>query len=297
MSKTNMFEKSIIVSAHPDDEILWFSSIIDKVDKVLVCFLAIESDPDATINRQKCLKEYPLKNIDCLGLDESEAFDVDWKKPSITKYGMEIVNKEISRNKYKNNYFTLRKYMENILIDYRNVFTHNLWGEYGHIEHVQVYRVIKELQKKMKFNVWFPNYCSNKSINLMITFSAGMGSEYTTLKTNQALANSIMDLYIQNSCWTWFNNWKWSAEESFIKDECYQDEYLKLTNKSSMSNTTFNVNLKENHHAFPLIFIKVKLLSTTDAKPALLRIIPKKIRKIVKYLMKIVNIKYLMLSG
>jgi LmbE family N-acetylglucosaminyl deacetylase len=39
MSSENNFEKSIVVSAHPDDEILGFSSIVDRVDEVVLCYL------------------------------------------------------------------------------------------------------------------------------------------------------------------------------------------------------------------------------------------------------------------
>jgi hypothetical protein len=174
--------------------------------------------------------------------------------------------------------------MENTLKGYRNVFTHNPWGEYGHVEHVQVYRVVKELQKKMEFNLWFSNYCSNKSIGLMLTYSAGIGSKYTTLKTNQDLANSVKDLYIKNCCWTWFGNWRWSADESFIKDEYNQDEFLSLANKSPAENASSQEAHKTNDHVFPLNFIKVKLLYTINAKPTLLRTILRKARKLLTIL-------------
>lgn len=282
MDKTNMLEKSIIISAHPDDEVLWFSSIIDKVDRVVVCFLAIKSEPEVTTNREKCLQEHPIKNIHCLGIDESEAFfDVDWQNPAINEYGMEITRKRMSCNKYKNNYFTLKQHLENTLSGYCNVFTHNPWGEYGHVEHVQVYRVVKELQKKMKFNLWFSNYCSNKSLNLMLAYSTGMGSNYTTLRTNRVLANSIKDLYVQNRCWTWYSDWSWSSDESFIEDEYNQSEFLNLAKEPSSEDVSSQGYHKKSDHVFPLNFIKVKLLFNIDIKPTLIRTIYRKTRKLL----------------
>lgn len=282
MNKTDMFEKSIIVSAHPDDEILWFSSIIEKVDMILVCFLAIKSEPEVTINRQKCLREYPLKNIRCLGVDESETFfDADWQNPCINEYGMRIRNKRMSGKKYKDNYFTLKQYMENTLKDYHNVFTHNPWGEYGHTEHVQVYRIVKELQEKMKYNLWFSNYCSNKSVMLMLRYSPDMSSYYTTLRINQVLANSIKDLYMQNRCWTWYGNWRWSIDESFIKDEYNQSEFLNLVKESSLKFTVSQEYLKKNSHVLPLNFIKVKLPFNNNTRRTFIRSILRKIRKLL----------------
>ena len=32
------FKNSVLVVAHPDDEILWFSSIIKDVDKIIIVF-------------------------------------------------------------------------------------------------------------------------------------------------------------------------------------------------------------------------------------------------------------------
>ncbi len=276
MYKPEMFEKSIIVSAHPDDEVLWFSSILDKVDTVLICYLAINSEPQITISRQKSLSEHPCKNIHCLGIDESEAFfDTDWQTPSITKYGMKIFNKRISAERYKKNYYALKQHLENQLAGYHNVFTHNPWGEYGHVEHVQVYRVIKELQEKMKFHIWFSNYCSNKSTNLMVTYSSAMGSEYTTLKINQVMANAIKELYLQNGCWTWYSGWRWSIDESFIKDEYDQNEFLNQE-KKTLKNTHSQEAAQGGNHVFPINFIKIKMVSALPAKQGLLSMIIKK---------------------
>jgi len=214
-----MIEKSVIVSAHPDDEVLWFSSLLDKVDNILICFLKIRTEPAQSAGRKKSLAEYPLSNISCIGLDESETFGgADWQNPLITQYGIEISDKRISDRKYMENYFQLKRDLKNHLAGYRNVFTHNPWGEYGHEDHIQVYRAIKDLQKEMEFNVWFSNYFSNKSFNLMLRYIDSLDSEPVTLKTNRQLGDYIKKLYIKNGCWTWADDWEWFKEESFIKD-------------------------------------------------------------------------------
>ena len=56
-----MLEKSIIVVAHPDDEILWFSSLLDRVDCVVFCYVDSESEPKLSTERKKSLSEYPVK--------------------------------------------------------------------------------------------------------------------------------------------------------------------------------------------------------------------------------------------
>lgn len=237
-----MLEKSIIVSAHPDDEILWFSSILDKVDELIICFLDHKSYPDWKAGREKTLSEYPLKNISSLGIDESEVFNgADWANPVITKFGIKISNKNVSDKKYIENYYKLKNQMEKRLAGYRNVFTHSPWGEYGSEDHILVYRVIRKLKEDMKFNLWFSNYCSNKSFNLMLRYIDGFNSEYVTLKTNKKLGNCIQSLYKGNGCWTWYADWEWFNEESFMKDKTFED------------------GIKTHGHIFPLNMIKMEL--------------------------------------
>jgi hypothetical protein len=220
----NLLDKSIIVAAHPDDEMLWFSSILDKVDEVVLCFLTSTSNPHANEGRIKALQEYSLNNVSCLGLQDSGAFyDVDWKKTAVTQFGIEINEQFDSFRRYKENYFRLIDHLESKLAGFKNVFTHNPWGEYGHHEHVQVYRVIKELQEKLKFNLWVTNYCSDKSFRLMLTYVSSAGSDRVTFKTNKALAKDLKQLYVKHDCWTYYDDWEWFDEESFIRDADFRN--------------------------------------------------------------------------
>jgi LmbE family N-acetylglucosaminyl deacetylase len=234
-----MFEKSIIVAAHPDDEVLWFSSILDQINEVIICCLENKSKPDYSNGRKKSLLEHPIKNICCLGINETGVFrTADWNNPVITRFGIQILKKDFLLTEYEGNYHKLKEKLENKLNGYHNVFTHNPWGEYGHEEHVQIYRVVKELQGEKKFNLWFSNYCSNSSFNLMLNYISGFDSEYVTLKTNKILANTVKDIYIKNRAWTWYDDWEWFNEESFMKDKNHTDR------------------VKTYGHIFPLNMIK-----------------------------------------
>ena len=220
-----MLEKSIIVAAHPDDEVLWFSSILDKVDRVVMCFLGSNSQPDRRNGRKQSLLEYPIKNICCLGINETGAFGAaDWDNPVITRFGIEILGKDLLLREYEGNYYKLKEKLEKKLIGYTNVFTHNPWGEYGHEEHVQIYRILKQIEGQMKFNLWFSNYCSNISFRFMLRYISGFDSEYVTLKTNKVIADTVKAMYKKNHCWTWYDDWEWFNEESFKKDRNDADE-------------------------------------------------------------------------
>lgn len=221
--ESEMLDKTVLISAHPDDEVLWFSSVADKVDKLVICFLGCRSKPHWRAGREKSLREHPVGKISCLGLDESETFSAaNWQNPVVTPFGIEIADKKISDTQYRENYYLLEKQLEDILTDFSNVITHNPWGEYGNEEHIQVYRAVKALQPRMGFNLWFSNYCSNSSFKLMFEYISGFDSGYVTLKTNKTLGTAAMNLYKKYHCWTWYDDWEWFGQESFMKDRDHE---------------------------------------------------------------------------
>jgi hypothetical protein len=155
-----------------------------------------------------------------LNIDESEVFhDNNWYDPVITKYGLKIKNKSIAYKKYVENYYIIRETLKQKLALYRNVFTHNPWGEYGNEEHVQIYRVVRQLQREMNFNLWFSNYSSNKSSTLMSTYLQSYNFNYVTFEPNERLRNDIKKIYQKNHCWTWYDDWQWPDTECFIEDK------------------------------------------------------------------------------
>jgi len=236
-TKGEILKKSILVVAHPDDEILWFSSILDKVDRIIICFLECEFNSQWTIGRKKSLTEYPLSNVSCLCVREAGVFsENNFRDPRITKYGIEITDKRLSERIYIENFYELKKHLKNSLNNYCNVFTHNPWGEYGNEEHIQLYRVIRDLKDQLNFNLWFSNYTSNKSFEIMLKYISNIVSEYVTLKTNKILSDQIKGIYKRNGCWTWYDDWKWFDEESFIKDN-------QLENKTSNYGHMFPLNM------------------------------------------------------
>lgn len=212
--------KSVIVAAHPDDEVVWFSSVIEKVDDIIICYRDVDSKPKWTKGRRDSLAAYPLPNVSCLGIKESEVFDcANWADPVVMDYGLEVSNKTGSIARYKENYATLYTILEERLKGYDTVYTHNPWGEYGHEEHAQVYRVIRSLQERLPFRLWYTNYFSNKSIHYMQRILADSPLVNRPLPTNPIFATKVMELYRRHNCWTWYDNYIWPDQECFILDE------------------------------------------------------------------------------
>jgi hypothetical protein len=215
---SNLFHKSAIIVAHPDDEALWFSSLLSKVEKIIICFLNYKTKHQKSRGRQRALSEFPIKNMTCLGLGESDAFwETDWHNPETTPFGMQVNGKNAAD--YRNNYYKLKESLGACLEPGSRVFTHNAWGEYGHNEHVQVYRVLKDLQSEMHFDLWCSNYCSNKSLPLMAKCNPEYNGRHLSFNTDKQTAHSLKVLYEKNGCWSWFRDHEWLDEESFLHGE------------------------------------------------------------------------------
>ncbi len=218
----NICDNSILVVAHPDDEILWFSSILQDVDHVILCYLGELVNPAFGDQRRKILPDYPLKHkMSCielvsLGLSRPKNF----LNPKFSEYGIEFTDNqgvdETFTRHYKENYGLLRNKLAKMLAGYQTVFTHNPWGEYGHEEHVQVYRVVQELQKEMGFDLLFSNYCSNRTVHL--TSLLVDTCEVEARETDGVLARKLLEVYEKTDTWTWYDNWVWPKQETFYRE-------------------------------------------------------------------------------
>lgn len=212
-----MFEDSAIVAAHPDDEALWFSSVLAKVDQVILCYVDADSQPAWPSGRRKSIADYPLPNVSTLELRESGVFmGVDWRNVEETEYGLAITEQGFSDARYRENYARLLDELGNRLAGLKNVFTHNPWGEYGHVEHVQVYRAVRTLQPKLGFDLWFSTYFSQETMSLMDRSRTLLEGDKITLSTDKTLARRIADLYKANDCWTWYDDYEWCDAETFV---------------------------------------------------------------------------------
>ncbi len=212
-------QKTIIIAAHPDDEILWFSPVLDKADAVVICFLDIPTDPAISEGRRRCISGYPALNVKWLEIEEAGCAGLaDWRKPLPTRYGVGIHNRGAAC-KYRKNFGRLVALLKTILPGYTVIYTHNPWGEYGHEEHVQVYRAVKHVCNELngEQSIWCPGYVSNRSAALMAYYQSIFQNPSRIFKTGKRVPG-LKRLYQKHGCWTWFSDWQWPAEEIFLMD-------------------------------------------------------------------------------
>jgi len=72
--RPDFLNNSLIVAAHPDDELLWFASILKQVDRVVMVFE--DYWPDASIGpaRAKVLETFPRGGVSSLRLPEAATY-------------------------------------------------------------------------------------------------------------------------------------------------------------------------------------------------------------------------------
>lgn len=245
MGRQAFLENSLIVAAHADDELLWFNSILKDVDEVVVVFRDFWAQPGIGAARDAALADYPRTGVSCLGIDESGAYGcADWQRPELSEYGLafgmeanrramtRLARKSLSRfvtydlgrvahdtvsRAYQSNFEGICAALRPRLRPGMNVFTHNPWGEYGHEEHVQVFRALDSLRTEIGFKLWMSNYCTDRAMPLAMRYFAAAPGTYLRLPTDKPFAEAVAHVYKRHGCWTWDHDWAWFDEECFME--------------------------------------------------------------------------------
>ena len=237
-----MFEDSALIVAHPDDDILWLSSVVNKVGRTVFCFNDYPCNPDLGAARKKTIAEYPLLNVSTLDIVEAQSYnEAEWDQPVLTEYGIKLSKNPEADARYKKTYTELVRALRVIVADRGNIFTHNPWGEYGHEDHILVYRALSQLRAEYGYALWFSNYCSNRSVYLMNSYICGFNTDYKCLPTNQELVKTIVELYKGNGCWTWYDDYQWFHEECLMQSTSFDTQTQTLPYG----------------HSFPINYLKV----------------------------------------
>jgi len=114
--------RRVLITAHPDDEILWCGGILQRFEWDVICCSIPRRDPIRAWKFHEAVKTVGAT---------PKLF------PAVEPHPSESI-----------------PYLENIdLEEYDHILTHNQWGEYGHKHHVDVhnYVVSKYQHKKLSF--------------------------------------------------------------------------------------------------------------------------------------------------
>lgn len=251
--RPEFMQNSMIIAAHPDDEMLWFGAILHQVDRVLLVFEDYWPDPKIGPARSRALSNYPRPNVCSLKIPEAATYGCsNWQKPVLNPYGIKLgavtelrdvkqalkravgmsnsPNKGIRAN-YLQNFGRLVEEFRPQLSPEMNVFTHNPWGEYGHEDHIQVFRAVDFLRREIGFKLWMSNYCSERSLPLATTYFDDQENVVVHLPVNKVFCEEVAQVYRDAGCWTWSDEWKWFDYEFYMEAPTEQS---KLTTQGTL---------------------------------------------------------------
>lgn len=204
----------ILVVAHPDDEILFFSSLLSELDKIIICFGPC-SDDLISRGRERLQRSFPLRNVEWLNIEESNVYlSSNWSAPRTNADGICVGWNKI---KYHENYANLVEIFRRELKDYATVYTHNPWGEYGHEDHVSVFNAVLSSIKECENEIYVSGYVSKRSEKLFKKRQHFLDAEIQVRAVPQKLCAEIKQVYIAHDCWTWNNFYEWPDLELFSR--------------------------------------------------------------------------------
>ena len=209
-----------LVVAHPDDEVLWFSSIVERVGSLVLCYEDCDDYPELGPARRRVLDAYPLSQVSSLRLPEPCSVSlVDWSKPEHDAWGLRLNAPSATMERverYRRSFQALREGLVERLRGAQAVFTHSPWGEYGHPDHVQVACVVESLRRELGFRLLHCGYIADRTMPLAATTLCQLQS-YGELPTPSAMATALQALYSAHGCWTWPEDYTRFELETFLE--------------------------------------------------------------------------------
>ena len=229
---------NVVVVAHPDDEIIFASSIIRSSRSVVICFSEIPEDMVSSIGRSQALAFPYIKNIKALKIRQSASSKYYLKRKNNKYknifYNLDIKDAYIKKDFELNNQKLERKLLKEIK-NGDNVYTHNPWGEYGHIEHIQVFSTIVKLlmEKKIKFKLFVSGYVGCGSFKEMKRLFKFLEQKPFVFTTDKEIYKKGEYHYKKNKCWTWSSNYNLPKKEYFyeVKIKNKNDSFSKSHKK------------------------------------------------------------------
>ncbi len=215
-------EKLAIVMAHPDDEVLWACSCLRAAERIVLVYGELPCAPKLTEGRREAMAAFPLPTLDWLEMTESGVFEsASWPEARETAFGLYPhpvlrVLQSFDPARYRAQFDTMRDLLRPRLTGTKNVIAHGPWGEYGHEDHVQVFRVVASLAEELGFRLWVPAYFAPKSEALMHRNLHFFGRPTPPMAIDARLADDIAQIYKRTGTWTWFDSYVWPKTERFL---------------------------------------------------------------------------------
>lgn len=172
-----MKQKAIIIVAHPDDEALFFSSILDHrtLEKHVICIT------DGNADGRGAERDHEFKK--CMEFFNVESFE----KFNLPDRYDEGLDQSFLEEKLKQSF-------ENYLEKDSLIFTHGPFGDYGHPHHITTSFVVHKILKSTENKIFTPNVLDHP---MGMTFYEEKNIESTWEKKLEVLGSIYEKEYVR----------------------------------------------------------------------------------------------------
>ncbi len=169
-----------LLIAHPDDEVIFGWPVIDRI-RTIVCCSSDRNNPE----RQWCReRSSALKEVaEILGV-EVACFDFNSEFYRVNARSGELTN-----------------LVEQVLsiLPAGEIFTHNPWGEYGHLDHILVHQIARASGRKISYS----DICLKAGWLPVAPWPVAVETPERFCVNNLELYNKLKAVYDKYGCWTW----------------------------------------------------------------------------------------------
>lgn len=206
--------RAAIVVAHPDDEVLWFGSLVPRVGRIVICY-GMQAAGTLRDGRRRVVEAYPYRTIDFYDLVQPGSLaKATWPEPRLGPMGMVLAQRSAS---HETSFCDIVRRLRRSLVGSATVFTHNPWGEYGHEEHSLVYAAVKTVQCELGFELYVSPYVGCAVLGLFRQVIDDGINGVARFAVDRRSVSEVADLYRRHGVWTWNETWDWAEEESFLR--------------------------------------------------------------------------------
>ncbi len=242
--------RKLLIFAHPDDEIIFGSSLVDSSDLIIICFSKTPDKIDINSGRNLFKKNPYKQNFVFLNIDESASLDyflINNKDVDLNSNGFLYIKNHPQKEIYDSNSNLIFYKLKKLILPGDIIFTHNPWGEYGHIEHIQVFNCIMKLKKNInfKFEVFVDAYFGRRTYGFMRKTLHFLEPKPIKFKTNKLVYEKANEIYKKYNCWTWDVNYNLPRFEYFYK--VINSDGFYLANLKNQNKFLFRQMIEFNH--------------------------------------------------
>jgi LmbE family N-acetylglucosaminyl deacetylase len=209
---------TLVVVAHPDDEVLWLGPFLPRAKHILVAYADATRDSSLNRGRQSVLADFPFATLRYLGLQQADVYGLsDFLSRVPVEYGVKLMrscDRERAR-RYRTNFRALVEAVAPFVDATTDIYTHNPWGEYGHEEHVQVSHAMVALAQRHGCSVWawdgLPSAeLTQRDVWIRADYypdTAVCNVPWVEMDVNLECYDQLRSLYQRHDAWTFYDDY------------------------------------------------------------------------------------------